>query len=270
MNLNTYIGLMGRRLKETSGRNGLWLEPCAHDEVGFEVSDAKYVLTLDADSLLLPAYSLRLVHFMEQPQNKRVAVAQTPYSAVPHAPNLIERIAGATTDIQYLIHQGFTEYEGTFWVGANALLRKSALEDIAQVEATSSLPIIKFIQDRTVIEDTESSIDLIARGWTLYNYPERLAYSATPPDFGALLIQRRRWANGGLLILPNCIRVLFQKPFGLSTLKEGFIRCHYLSSIAGENDRIHMERSSTCVCIKPSSAPCSSRRRHQVSSSSCH
>ena len=58
----------------------------------------------------------------------------------------------------------------------------------------------------TLIEDTESSVDLAARGWRLENYPERLAFSATPPDFGALLIQRRRWANGGLLILPKLLR----------------------------------------------------------------
>src|SRR5438034_6621891 len=38
--------------------------------------------------------------------------------------------------------------------------------------------------------------DLIDRGWQLYNYQERLAFSATPPDFGALIVQRRRWANG--------------------------------------------------------------------------
>ena len=38
------------------------------------------------------------------------------------------------------------------------------------------------------------------------NYPERLSYSATPPDFGSLAIQRRRWANGGLLILPKLWR----------------------------------------------------------------
>jgi cellulose synthase/poly-beta-1,6-N-acetylglucosamine synthase-like glycosyltransferase len=53
----------------------------------------------------------------------------------------------------------------------------------------------RYIQDRTVIEDTESSVDLVAKGWELTNYPERLSYSATPPDFGALVIQRRRWAN---------------------------------------------------------------------------
>ena len=67
---------------------------------------------------------------MEQPEHARVAVAQTPYSAFPNPPGILERTAGATTDIQYLVHQGFTRFGATFWVGANALLKKSALEDI--------------------------------------------------------------------------------------------------------------------------------------------
>ena len=67
------------------------------------------------------------MHEMRRPGNERLAVIQTPYSAVPGAPGTLERIAGATTDIQYIIHQGFTGWQSTFWVGANALLRKSAL-----------------------------------------------------------------------------------------------------------------------------------------------
>ncbi len=164
MNLNTYMGLMGNSLFEETGQEGLVLKRSSKKKDTFYIPDAKYVLTLDADSLILPDYTLRLVHFMEQPQQHRVAVAQTPYSAIPDAPNLIERIAGATTDIQYITHQGFTQYEGTYWVGANALLRKSALKEIARKSGDPNLPTIKFIQDRTVIEDTESSIDLIVRG----------------------------------------------------------------------------------------------------------
>lgn len=91
----------------------------------------------------------------------------------------------------------------------------------------------RFIQDRTVIEDTESTIDLVARGWKLHNYPERLAFSATTPDFGSLLIQRRRWANGGLLILPKLLRhnarSLVDRRFRPVEL---FVRAHYLVSIA--------------------------------------
>jgi cellulose synthase (UDP-forming) len=183
--------------------------------------------------LLLNDYAMRLVHFMEKPENCRVAVAQTPYSALPGAPNLIERIAGATTDIQHIIHQGFTSADATYWVGANALLRRRALDDIVEVVEERGYRIQKYIQDRTVIEDTESSIDLVARGWTLYNYPARLAYSATPPDFGALVIQRRRWANGGLIILPKLLRYLNASGQRIRTAPEALMRVHYLTSLTG-------------------------------------
>ena len=67
-----------------------------------DVPDPDYVLTLDADSIVLPEYCLRLVYLMEQSQHARVAVAQTPYSAYPGSATRLERIAGASTDLQYI------------------------------------------------------------------------------------------------------------------------------------------------------------------------
>jgi cellulose synthase/poly-beta-1,6-N-acetylglucosamine synthase-like glycosyltransferase len=91
----------------------------------------------------------------------------------------------------------------------------------------------RYIQDRTVIEDTESSIDLGTHGWTLANYPERLSYSATPPDFGSLIVQRRRWANGGLLILPKLWRqVKERRRRGENVSRiELLLRVNYMASI---------------------------------------
>lgn len=235
MNLNSYIGLLGKTCCETERNGKTYLEHSQPDECGFLVPQADYLITLDADSLLLPEYALRLVHVMELPGNQRLAVAQTPYNAVPNATGILERIAGATTDIQYIIHQGFTRYDATYWVGANALLRRSALEDISMAAEERGFTVTRYIQDRTVIEDTESSIDLIDRGWKLYNYPDRLSYSATPPDFGSLLIQRRRWANGGLIILPKLLRNLFRDIHVYRRLREGLNRVHYLTSLAGVN-----------------------------------
>ena len=234
MNLNSYIALLGGRYAELEARGGLALEETGRSTPALEVPDADYVLTLDADSVLLPDYAARLVDVMEESGNERVAVSQTPYSAVPGSPGLLERVAGATTDMQYIVHQGFTRHEATFWVGANALLRKAALDDIRAVEPDADgRTSAKYIQDRTVIEDTESSVDLAERGWRLFNYPERLSYSATPPDYGALVIQRRRWANGGLIILPKLLRHLWRKPW--RKLGEGWMRIHYLISIVSAN-----------------------------------
>lgn len=234
MNLNSYLALMGRSFRQvkTDGARSLRLEPAPAGAGTMNVPDATFVITLDADSVLLPDYALRLIHLMTRPGNERIAVAQTPYSAFPSAPGLLERIAGAQTDIQYLMHQGFTRYRATFWVGANAVLRKAALEDIASEHLERGHRVTKYIQDRTVIEDTESSIDLVDREWGLHNYPERLAYSATPPDFGSLLIQRHRWANGGLIILPKALRYLKRGALTGARIAEAFLRVHYLASVA--------------------------------------
>jgi DNA-directed RNA polymerase specialized sigma24 family protein len=233
MNLNSYIGLVGRSYQEVQRDDGIHLEECALNEATFVAPPVDYLLTIDADSVVLPDYALRLVQIMEQ--DPSIAVAQTPYSSFPGAPGVLERIAGATTDIQYIVHQGFTWFNATYWVGANALLRLTALHDICKFveERGHRLPV--FIQDRTVIEDTGSTIDLIRRGWRLYNYPERLAYSATPPDFGSLLIQRRRWANGGLIILPDLINHLRRTGEFVRRLPEMAMRAHYLFSPAVGN-----------------------------------
>jgi cellulose synthase/poly-beta-1,6-N-acetylglucosamine synthase-like glycosyltransferase len=233
MNLNSYIDLMGGHFRRTPHPDGPHLERCEPERAELSVAAADYLITLDADSLLMGDYALRLIHVMEREENRRVAVVQTPYSAVPGTLCMIERVAGATTDVQHILHQGYTWMGATYWVGANALLRRAALDDIRVIEDEDGKPVAKYIQDRTVIEDTESSIDLILRGWQLYNYPERLAYSATPPDFGALIIQRRRWANGGLLILPKLMRHLCTGPGRAQKAGEGFLRFHYLTSLAG-------------------------------------
>lgn len=232
MNLNSYLGLMGTCVKPVLRKDGVYLEKTSVLIGSRLIPDTPYVITLDADSLLLPQYASTLVRLMEQPEHARMAVAQTPYSAFPNAPGTMERTAGATTDIQYLVHQGFTQFGATFWVGANALLRKSALEDICTEERTSTGIIRRYIQDRTVIEDTESTVDLLSKGWSLYNYPERLAYSATPPDFGSLIIQRARWANGGLIIFPKLLSFLRRKPKRLNTVAQGLLQIHYLTSLA--------------------------------------
>ncbi|MDN4639176.1 glycosyltransferase family 2 protein [Agreia sp. PsM10] len=235
MNLNSYIGLMGGAWAAEETADGVVLRP-ADDEASADlvIPETTYLLTLDADSLLLRDYCVRLVYLLEQPENARVAVTQTPYSAFRGAPTRIERVAGATTDLQHILHQGMTYYNATFWVGANAVIRKRALEDIVEVEVVAGFEVKTYIQDRTVIEDTESSIDLGTHGWTLVNYPERLSYSATPPDFGSLIVQRRRWANGGLLILPKFWDQLRERRFNRDRvlLSEVLLRTNYMASIA--------------------------------------
>jgi cellulose synthase/poly-beta-1,6-N-acetylglucosamine synthase-like glycosyltransferase/chitodextrinase len=233
MNLNSYLGLMGGTYHEIPTVGGMALVP-AQQGHGVHIPNPDYVVTLDADSMLLPEYCLRLVHLLEQQEYQDMAIAQTPYSAFPGAATRLERIAGATTDLQHIVHQGLTYYDATFWVGANAVIRKKALDQIAETSYIGDWEIKHYIRDRTVIEDTESTIDMGLHGWRLYNYPERLSYSATPPDFGTLCIQRRRWANGGLLILSKLHRQSrMRRSQGKRTrFGELFLRWNYMASIS--------------------------------------
>ena len=114
------------------------------------------------------------------------------------------------------------------------MIRKRALDEIAETSYIGDWEIRHYIRDRTVIEDTESTIDMGMHGWRLFNYPERLSYSATPPDFGSLCIQRRRWANGGLLILPKLHRQSrARRREGRRTrFGELFLRWNYMASIS--------------------------------------
>lgn len=228
MNLNSYIMLIGHSWKEVETENGLELHECEAGE-GVTIPHFDYVNTIDADSLMTHDYIARLVHFLEKPENTRVAVAQSPCSATPGHRSEVERIASAQIDVQFHTHQGYTYWDASFWVGANAMLRMKAMDAIKEIQTVNGKTIAVYIQDRTLIEDTESTIDLVHKGWKLYNYPKRMTFSASPPDFGSLLIQRRRWANGGLIILPKLIRYVFRTRKDLRLAGEFFMRFNYLA-----------------------------------------
>ena len=149
MNLNSYIGLMGGSYREVQTVTGTALVRAKPGGRTLNIPDPDYVVTLDADSVLLPEYCLRLVHLLEQSEYRDMAIAQTPYSAFPGSSTRLERIAGATTDLQHIVHQGLTYYDATFWVGANAVIRKRALDEIAETAYIGDWEIRHYIKDRT-------------------------------------------------------------------------------------------------------------------------
>ncbi len=230
-NLNAYLSVMGRHLSVISGASGPelvdWNESIASAQ-SMNLPDAKYVIILDADSFLLRDYVTHMVAALEGPGNERAAVIQTPYTAIPGTPHVLERTAGATTDIYYYVTEGMGFSGAGFWVGASAAIRKQALLEIATYQHERSYVVPVYIQDKTVIEDTGATIDLVRKGWTIENYPARLSYSATPSDFGALVVQRRRWANGGLILLPALLAHLVRRWPTPRNLFEAALRVHYL------------------------------------------
>jgi cellulose synthase (UDP-forming) len=232
-NLNSYISLMGRNFRIAQTEAGSELiedaQLSAREGSGsIAPVDAEYIVILDADSFLLPDYLTCMISALQSPGNERVAVMQTPYTSIPNTPNLIERAAGATTDIYYYVTEGMSFARAGSWIGAAAAIRKAALLEIVTYENERGYSVPIYIQDTTVIEDTGATIDLARRNWSVQNYPARLSYSATPPDFGALVVQRRRWSNGGLIILPSVIRYLSRLRPSPRNILEGLLRIHYM------------------------------------------
>jgi cellulose synthase/poly-beta-1,6-N-acetylglucosamine synthase-like glycosyltransferase len=229
MNLNSYIALIGGAFHEVQRDDGLHLEPCTHDEATLLVPRRDYLVVLDADTLVLADYMLRLGDIMERPENRRLAVTQTPYAAFAGASGL-ERLAGASTDVQTFAHWGMTYFDAVSWVGSNALIRLAALEDIVTHRQERGHTVRVYVQDKTLTEDTESSVELILKGWRLHSHPEHLAFSATPSDFGALEIQRRRWATGGLIVVPRLLRYACTGRLRASKLGEVLLRLYNMTS----------------------------------------
>ena len=145
---------------------------------------------------------------------------------------MIERVAAASTDAQFFLHQGMARYDASFWVGASALMRRTALEDIRTIRLERGHEVAVYIDDRILIEDAAATLDLLHKGWRVHHDEGRLAYSATPADFGALLIQRRRWANGGLLLLPRLLRQVLRRPWSPRQICDVLLRVPNLLSAA--------------------------------------
>ena len=232
MNLNSYFALIGRHFQVALRADGAHLEECDPASAQLDVPDADYVLSLDADSLIMSDYALRLSAILRKPGSRRIGIIQSPHRAIPGSRRLLQRVAGSQSTVNRLTSQGSTYFGASFWVGSNALFRRAALEEIHEVVQERGFAIKKYIRDRTLVEDTESTIDFLAHGWVVYNYPDPLAYSATPPDFGSLIVQRLRWAGGGLLNIGKLLRYLRAAPDKPTRIPEAMVRLHYLGSTA--------------------------------------
>ena len=234
MNVNSYLGLLGKTFTITHSKDTKEKQYLVPDQAGtFAVPSADYVVIVDGDSILASDYVLQLVPCIEKPEHQHVAIIQSPYKAFPKAPSLVERVAGVVIDQFCLVQQGQTAYDVAFWCGANGILRTKSLTEIEMVSYERGYLVRRYIRDRTVIEDAESTIEFICKDWKVLTYPISLSYTPMPPDFGSLIIQRQRWANGGLIIFPKLLEYfLFGSDSFHRRLFSFFMRSHYLLSPA--------------------------------------
>lgn len=230
MNLNTYIDCMGKKFYEEYNGDKYQIIESFNNSWDIKITDSDYILILDVDSIILPGYATFQIAHMEI--EREIAVTQCPYMGFPNSKSFLENMANVNTDSKYFLHQGFTYFNSSFWVGANSIIRKKSLYDIKKYEYEGNQKFPQYISDRTVIEDTESSMELAAQGWKLHNNLGTLSYSQSPHDFGSIIIQRWRWSNGGLILLSTLFKIFLNSKLNLKTLTQIFFRLHFLIAIA--------------------------------------
>jgi cellulose synthase/poly-beta-1,6-N-acetylglucosamine synthase-like glycosyltransferase len=158
--------------------------------------EAELVAVLDADHVPSAGFLLRTLPYFE---DERVAVVQTPQDFYNLDSFEHERASDDSSRVAYLeeavfyrvIAPGKNRWEGAFWCGTGAVIRREALNSVGGVSTDS------------VTEDIETSIRMLRRGWSIVYHNEVLARGLAPSDAVQYMTQRNRWALGAMQTIRN-------------------------------------------------------------------
>lgn len=162
----------------------------------FHQTRGDLVLILDADHVPTVGILKATVGFFQK--DPGLFLVQTPHFFVNPDPieyNLgtFERMPSENEMFYYSIQPGLDRWNGAFFCGSAAVLRRSALEEVGG-----------FAGD-TVTEDCETALELHSRGWRSVYLPRPLIAGLQPETFDSFIAQRSRWAQGmiQLFLLKN-------------------------------------------------------------------
>jgi len=156
------------------------------------VTDAEFILQLDADHVPMPNIVDQILGYFNDP---KVAFVQTPQDfyntdSFTHVINDDAREMWEENRIFYsLLQPGKDSHNASFFCGCGGMLRRSALEEIGG------------FQSKTIIEDMETSLTLHSHGWKSVYHPGALAFGLSPGSAAAFHVQRQRWAQGSMQML---------------------------------------------------------------------
>ncbi|MBX9761121.1 MAG: UDP-forming cellulose synthase catalytic subunit [Beijerinckiaceae bacterium] len=179
------------------------------------VSTGEIVVVFDADHAPFRAFLRETIgHFARDP---KLFLVQTPHIFLnpdPIEKNLrtFHRMPSENEMFYSSIQRGLDKWNGSFFCGSAALLRRSALETVGGFSGI------------TITEDCETALDLHSQGWTSVFVDKPLIAGLQPETFASFIGQRSRWCQGmmQILILKN---PLFKK--GLKPIQ----KIAYLSSM---------------------------------------
>lgn len=166
-----------------------WYKKAGNLRFGFENSNGRYILILDADFAPRPDMLTELVPYLEA--DPQLAIIQSPqFFRVLDRQNWIERGAGAVQELFYRSVQVSRQgRDGAICVGSCALYRREAL---AQNGGTTLIEHS---------EDVHTGFDLRRLGWNLRYIPVALSTGLCPDTARAFQNQQYRWCSGSMSLM---------------------------------------------------------------------
>ena len=178
-------------------------------------SNGEIVAVFDADHAPFRSFLRETVgHFKRDP---KLFLVQTPHVFLnpdPIEKNLdtFSRMPSENEMFYSVTQRGLDKWNGSFFCGSAALLRRAALETVGGFSGV------------TITEDCETALDLHSTGWSSVFVDKPLIAGLQPETFTSFIGQRSRWAQGMFQIL------LLKNPAFKSGLKLVQKMC-YLSSM---------------------------------------
>ncbi len=150
------------------------------------------IVVFDADHAPFRAFLRETVgYFAKDP---KLFLVQTPHVFLnpdPIEQNLhtFARMPSENEMFYSVIQRGLDKWNGSFFCGSAALLRRSALDTTGGFSGI------------TITEDCETAFELHAQGWTSVYVDKPLIAGLQPETFASFIGQRSRWCQGMIQIL---------------------------------------------------------------------
>lgn len=208
-----------KRLCSDLGVNYLTRERNVHAKAGnlnngLDHSTGELIVVFDADHAPARDFLQETVGYFEE--DERLFLVQTPHFFLNPDPierNLrtFETMPSENEMFYGIIQRGLDKWNGAFFCGSAAVLRRQALKETEGFSGVS------------ITEDCETALALHSRGWNSLYVDKPLIAGLQPATFASFIGQRSRWAQGMMQIL------IFRQPLfrrGLSFTQ----RLCYMSS----------------------------------------
>ena len=172
---------------------------------GLSHASSEIIVTLDADTILIPETISRLVRHLAADETGRLGAVAGVVRVGNRERNLLTRWQALEYLTQIGVERAAQDVMGAISIvpGACAAWRKTAIQEVGGYTEV------------TLAEDCDLSLSLHRAGWRVTQDDEAIAFTEAPETVDALLDQRTRWTFGSLQAIWKHRDLLFRSRYGL-------------------------------------------------------